>query len=369
MSNEFPLMPPPLVPIFYEMKSYSPKWHLTVPRIVDPNYLHFSELSQPHFDKIMHYFNLATFERAGVLYGEYVMYKGLILVGADGMVVKGAMAWEDKWGGNLFCDTFCNSEPFANFKRTILNDWRDIPVSAEYPLVFSHPHANAYYHWTFETVTKNRFFSQWPDNPLLVQARDLRFFYQRDLFTRTYGDKSILLQEEAAIKVRNPIVSHEIMSDNSLHWLREHANIFCKTGGGRRIYLRRSAGKTRERLGGGICETIEFINFIKEYNFEAIDFSDQELSVEAQIRLLDGVSVILAPHGGALTNLAYMNPPLSVIEIISHRTPRALFMHIANTLKLHYYGVYSMDLDDDDNIIVNIDELHSIMRECLALAA
>jgi len=369
MSSVLPPMPPPLIPTFYEMKYYDPEWHAVVPRLPNLDCLHFSEKSSPYFDKIMHYFNLATVERAGVLYGEYVLYKGLILVGGDGMVAKAAMAWEDKWGGNLFCDTFCNSGQFSDFKKTILTEWNDIPVSIESPIIFSHPHSDAYYHWALETVTKNRFFTQRPDNPLLVQSRDLKRLFQIDLLYRALGSRPVMLQEQAAIKVKDPILSHEIMSDNSLHWLRKMACIPANTPGNRRIYLRRSPGNVRGRPGGGICETPEFILFLKEYGFESIDFSDQELRVEEQVRMLDNAGIILAPHGGALTNLAFLNPPLRVIEIVGSRTPRAVFTHIASTLRLQYYGVYSPDFDENDNIIVDIDELRDIMRECVAQIA
>jgi len=349
---------PPKIPSFYEMDAYVSVINRTVPRNARNEYLHFSDQSRPHFSEILTYFDRTTYERMGVLHGDYVLVNGAVLIARDGTVIKANMAWEDEWGNNRICDEFCASESFVAFQKDVLTIWDNLLLVNE-PIVLTHCYSQNYFHWSLETVTRNRLFVGYDDHPLLVQSGDLNHVFQRELLLRTSAGKMPFVQERPAIKVRDPMLSHEIMSENSLRWLRKTMNIPVHNQGSKRIYLRRTP---RYRAGGSICETLEFLMFLKEYGFESIDFSDQELTIEEQVQILENAEVILAPHGATLTNLTYLNPPLSVIEIISPRTPRALYMHIASTLGFHYYGVYSNHLDEEEKIMVDIEELRNIMR-------
>jgi len=357
--------PPPRIPSFYEMDAYVPEINNSVPRNARNEYLHFSDQSRPHFSEILAYFDRVTYERMGVLHGDYMLVNGALLVARDGTVIKSNLAWEEEWGNNQICDEFCASESFVTFRRDVSSIWDEL-ILVEKPIVLSHCYSQNYFHWSLEAVTRNRFFAGYDDHPLIVQPGDLHHVFQKELFSRTSGGKTPFIQDRAAIKVRDPILSHEIMSENSIRWLRETMNIPVHNQGSKRIYLRRTP---RYRPGGSLAETVEFLMFLREYGFEAIDFSYQEFTIEEQVRMLENSSVILAPHGAALTNLTYLNPALSVIEIISPRTPRALYMHIASTLGFHYYGVYSNQLDEEEKIILDIEELRTIMRAIISLGS
>ena len=355
----------PVVPMFYEMRDYTPHVNNIVPRNINREHLHFSELSRRAFESIMYYFSEVSVERVGVLHGEYILLNGLMLIRQDGMTIKANCAWEDRWGANTAVDNFCHTHEFLALRKEILAGWNQCP-QVQSPVLVAHPYAHNYYHWTCETVTKNRFFGAYPNNPLVVPGLFLSQLFQKELLVQTSKERSIIIPPGTTIRVRDPILSHELLGENGIQWLRKTTGISGKQGGNRKIYLRRTPNAQRERAGGGISETREFLQFLKEYGFESIDFTEKPLSIEQQIRLLDGASVILAPHGAALTNLAYLNPPLSVIEIVRARTPRAIYMHIASMLKFQYYGIYSELLDANEDVIINIDELRDAMKSCLA---
>ncbi len=114
-----------------------------------------------------------------------------------------------------------------------------------------------------------------------------------------------------------------------------------------------------------MSEAPDFRSFLIDHEFETVEFGG-DLSVEQQIRLLDGAGVILASHGAALTNLLYLNAPLLVIEVVGARTARANFIHLANFLGFHYWGVFSHSYDDANNIVVDVEQLREAMKEIRA---
>jgi capsular polysaccharide biosynthesis protein len=160
--------------------------------------------------------------------------------------------------------------------------------------------------------------------------------------------------------VKDPVLVEEAMSEEGIYWLNQNFNSeFIR--GNRNIYIRRGSTGTRMAGGGDLAQNEEFERFLKAHNFETITFGAGELSVRQQVSLLDGANVILCAHGAALTNIVYLKPPVSIIEVISQMTPRACFMHIASTLGFKYYGVFSTTVDTEYNIHVGRDELEEAM--------
>ena len=119
--------------------------------------------------------------------------------------------------------------------------------------------------------------------------------------------------------------------------------------------------------GGDLDQSAELESFLKAHNFETITFGSGELSVTQQLSLVDGANVILCAHGAALTNIVYLKPPVSILEVISPLTPRACFMHMASTLGFKYYGLFSANYDSENNILVGRDELEEAMSALTSL--
>jgi hypothetical protein len=113
----------------------------------------------------------------------------------------------------------------------------------------------------------------------------------------------------------------------------------------------------RSMPGGGISEPPEFLRLLEKYNFETVDFRNQELSAEQQAKLLDGVALILAHHGAVMTSFVYLDPPPSVVEVMGARAPRAVFTLIASGQGFNYRGIYSDKCDESQNMLVDLEEL------------
>jgi capsular polysaccharide biosynthesis protein len=172
-----------------------------------------------------------------------------------------------------------------------------------------------------------------------------------DLLRRTMGQRR-LIPQTGAVKVVDPFLAHDLMSDDSICWLRANSHLHVGRGD-RRVYIRRSAQTARSVRSGGISETAAFRRFLADYGFEILEFGDGELTAQEQVMKLDGCSIIISAHGAALTNLVYLDPPTTVIEIFGPYTSRPMYMHICATLGLNYYGVVSFECDAANDIIVD----------------
>ena len=308
---------------------------------------------------LMHYFGEVSFQRVGVLCGEYVLLDQLILLRRDGMLIKINVSWEEAWVSKTL-DAHCASDFLLRRRDECLAKWDQLPSARNLPVMSGSYLAN-YFHWTLDFIPKRRLYNNAPGNKIIIPQSILKRRFQIDLLAKTMGNKEVIVFSEP-IRVSDPIIGHELMSEEGIHWLRRTTQLRAKAGK-RRIYLRRSTTGTRSGRGGGISESAEFMDFLKRHAFETIDFGDAEMTVEEQVRLLDEVGIILAPHGAALTNLVYLTPPTLVIELIGSRTPRVVYMHIASILRLGYYGIYSDRYDAEENVVVGSDELEDAMKE------
>ena len=352
----------PYLPAFYEMVDYSPVSDRKVRRNLNRERLHISEQSKPGYDLVLEYFNCLSHERIGVLHGEYI-FAGHVLIRRNGTCIKANMAWEQHVASRKIAEAY-KSEEFQSYKKIAISQWDNIQLVDGPPLI-SNPWSNNYFHWTCETMTTLRFIREdLVKTPPLFLREYLLHSFQTDVLALVIRGNVLVL--DGFVKVKDPMLFYEFMSEEGVHWLRDRANITAPRGK-RRVYLRRdnATSTTRVTKGGGISETEEFLAFLKEFDFEIVDFSTRHFSVEEQIALLSSASVILSPHGASLTNLVYLNPPLSVIEIMGTRTAWAMYLHIASMLGFEYYGVFSEAYDEQGNIIVDIDELSSAMRDCL----
>lgn len=102
-----------------------------------------------------------------------------------------------------------------------------------------------------------------------------------------------------------------------------------------RIYISRAKAHHRRLLNEA-----EVIAQLQPLDFSIVEL--ETLSVAAQIALFAQAKVIVAPHGGGLTNLIFCQPGTTVIELMSPRYIRHYYWHISQQLGLkHYFAIGS----------------------------
>jgi capsular polysaccharide biosynthesis protein len=216
--------------------------------------------------------------------------------------------------------------------------------------VLSDPFSYNYYHWTTELIPRIRLFEMNSVRRLLLSVSSLDNRFQTSLLSYAMGGSMVQPIGDAPVRVRDPIVADGLASEQGLLWLRDRTKLRARRGS-RRIYIRRGSAGHRRSRGGGVAETPEFCKLIQDYNFDVVEFS-ADMSVAAQVGMIDGAGIVIAAHGSALTNICYLDPGVALIEILGAAAPRGVYMEIAAYLGLAYQGYMSVETDADQNLVV-----------------
>lgn len=102
-----------------------------------------------------------------------------------------------------------------------------------------------------------------------------------------------------------------------------------ETSSNQRIYV--SRGNVTRRK---VINELEVISVLEDYGFTAISMDGKTL--QEQVKIFSSAEAIVAPHGAALTNLLFIQPGTTVIELIPHGFVNNCFYVLANYGKAHY---------------------------------
>ena len=351
-----------MVKAFYESIHYESLRERRIRRSALGGNITFSDSHPVARDGILDYFETTSFERVGILRGEYLLHAaGLLLVDLRGVLTSACLPPEDWSAAHALA--MQSVEPTMTSQIRLLLENSDQLPFAENPPVFCDPYPLNYFHFSLELIPRMRHFAEYARAPLVMEHNSLSRPFQRDLLSRVASGMEYF-PVGRGIRVRDPILAHGGMSEEGIFWLRRASGISAMPGR-RKIYICRAATGTRTTSGGGISESVGFQTLLRDFGFETVDFGNGEHGVAAQVAMLEGAGLILSAHGAALTNLAFLNPKLTVVEVMGSRTSRACFMHIAATLGFDYHGIFSSTYDEQSDIVVDLDELRDELRRRL----
>ena len=101
---------------------------------------------------------------------------------------------------------------------------------------------------------------------------------------------------------------------------------------GSKLYIDRGKSKRRK-----IPEEERIIDWLKTQGFEIIDCG--KMSVKDQAAAFAHAELIVAPHGGALTNLIFCRPGTKIVELLSSEYPNPCYRNLCGVAKLPYIGI------------------------------
>jgi hypothetical protein len=345
-----------MVKAFYHSIHYEPLRERKLRRGPPGSNIAFSGAFPDVRARLFDHFNEMSVERVGVLRGEYLMHhSGLLLAERDGPLTAACMALEDiPFAQHLFNEA--RRPDLAAQIGALAEAWDELPVVDGLPLLCD-PYSKNYFHFSLEMAPRLRFHQR--ADMVIMTPDSLKRPFQRDLAARTLSMKRVL-PLQWGLRVRDPILAHDSMSEEGILWLREASGLSARPGA-RRVYIRRNGRGTRLTPGGGLSESEGFATLLRDFAFETVDFGNGEHGVAEQVAMLEGAGLILAAHGAALTNLAYLDSDIKVIEIIGARRQSACFMHLAAALGFAYYGMFSGAYDERGDIVVDLDELRDVL--------
>jgi tetratricopeptide (TPR) repeat protein len=97
-----------------------------------------------------------------------------------------------------------------------------------------------------------------------------------------------------------------------------------------RIYISRQDTANRR-----IINEEEIIDLLNKRGFQSVVL--ESMSVIEQATLLSNAKIVIAPHGGGLTNIVFCNPGTKVIEIFSPNYIYPCYWLVSNLIDLEYY--------------------------------
>ncbi|UOQ97071.1 glycosyltransferase family 61 protein [Hymenobacter sp. 5317J-9] len=124
--------------------------------------------------------------------------------------------------------------------------------------------------------------------------------------------------------------------------------------GQRRVYVSRSRQRLRRLLNETAIEPL-----LTQYGFETLYF--EELSFAEQVRLMTETTVLVGVHGANLTNMLFMRPGATVVELMNRSTHAEVFnpcyYYLANALQLSYYCLPCQGTSGEDHWQANNSDL------------
>ncbi|MEG4027521.1 MULTISPECIES: tetratricopeptide repeat protein [unclassified Microcoleus] len=210
----------------------------------------------------------------------------------------------------------------------------------------------AYFHWMFDVITRFDLLQRSglieTIDKFVVNASDSSYQAETLNTLGIYQDK--LLESRCnlhitADKLIVPSISYNGSGAVS-KWKCEYLKqTFLKeqqplnTDYSERIYISRQQASYRR-----IVNDEEVIKYLEKFGFRSVKL--ETMSVAEQASCLAAAKVVVAPHGGGLTNLVFCSPGTKVIEIFSPLYVPHCYWMISNLCGLEHYYLIG-DLVDD----------------------
>ncbi len=195
-----------------------------------------------------------------------------------------------------------------------------------------------YYHWMIDHLPRLALFDAEVDRPLIVNA-DLAPFQLDSLSHLHLGEDRLLkLGPDDWIEVDDLTVPSLLTKSSLVHpaaltWLRSH---FLAAGpapdASKRIYVSRRGA--RHRL---LRDEAHVVDALRRHGVTVV--TTEGMPVARQAALFAAAELIVAVHGAALANLAFVSPGTQVIEIDADGSRRSFFSVIATMNGARYRRV------------------------------
>ena len=137
---------------------------------------------------------------------------------------------------------------------------------------------------------------------------------------------------------------------------------------GPKLYIERGKSKRRKIPEEGLI-----IDWLKTQGFEIIDSG--EMNVKDQATAFAHAEMIVAPHGGALTNLIFCRLGTKVVELLSSKYPNPCYRNLCGVAGLPYIGIIgnsqkseiTSDLSDSSGAIeTRLEDIKKAVDQLLA---
>ena len=191
-----------------------------------------------------------------------------------------------------------------------------------------------YFHWVLDALPRLKLIEDsGMDYDLLVAPQRLPF-HAASLKLLGVDLSKVLSDQGVQIQARRLVVSTlPAIPGNPPHWACDFLYNRLVTPSSmpsdRRIYISRARCGTRRVLNED-----ELMMALEPHGFTRV--FPEDLSFTAQIQLFNEASIVIAPHGAALTNLVFCREGTRVVELFSPHYVNVCYWALANHRRLAY---------------------------------
>jgi hypothetical protein len=354
------LYPKPIY--FHQSRHFSGERHFPIDTPFDRERFIFFGADENAKARILSQLETVKFRYIGRLAGEYlIIQRGLLAMDRHGTVIKLNSSADDDWVHPSFfnqVEESCGSADFDTFRTSVMQNWDSFQEVSANSVIYEVHASHNYYHFHIRLLPKFRMLQNNESSVSVIPGDCMNRPYQKELLLACLGERK-LLPVGSPVRVKDPIIIQEPFCIEAMQWLRERVGLHARRGT-RKIYITRHLSLSKRRHGQ-IDESEDFLRFLKDRNFEFVDFGAGEMSVANQISLLDGAGIVLGGHGANLTNLAYADPDICLVEMLPYYWSQCSYMQIAAVASLNYFGVICHEIDEDKRIIVDLDSLNAVL--------
>ncbi len=265
------------------------------------------------------------------------------------------------------------------YKRYFYNILTKHPQKVDYPVTVIHnPWCPGYFHWLTEALVRLLLYEKHGDSgaklALPAYFKDIPYIMDS---IRCLTDREILyIKEGACLKVRNlsyisntqytaqyhPAIMHELSAK-----IKRHFKITDQHPA-KRVYVSRTSAKSRF-----VVNEAELIAILRQHDFDIVMF--ESLSFYEQVKLMSETKVLISIHGAGLTNMMFMPPGGSVMELqlspaVSGQYSQ-IYYYLASVSNLHYHYAFCQPANEADysiyraNIKVDLAQFASNLEQLL----
>ena len=256
-----------------------------------------------------------------------------------------------------------------SFKKTLKNfrtiNFKKQKISLENGIWALDEKSFHYFHWFCDTLTRYLQVKTYNNQyPLLISSNLIEKEYIRETLNLLNINYSIY-DYEVPYKIDNLLISSHITDSGNYSnsnitllssLLKSSIEITTPTN---RIWISRNKSKHRK-----IANEDSLIPMLKQYGFQII--YPEDISFIEQLSLYRNAEIIGGLHGGALTNILFMNEGTKLIEIRRcGDNMNNCYFSLASELKIDYYYLESESIDEDfyiSDVKVEVQKLEKIIK-------
>ena len=243
---------------------------------------------------------------------------------------------------NLFVPSLMYPELAVGFKgKFLLRQWlgkrQALPENKVMALVFDQWSAVNYFHWIIEAIPKlivleksnEKITMLLPNNLPNYVLETVKIFGFSDYITIepnvVYSAKTLLWPERTGTYWLQNV---SLLQEARGRVLKTYALDIAQPL--RRTYVSRAKSKIRRLLNEE-----DLYDVLANNGFEIVFFDN--MSFAEQIKIAAESEVIIGVHGANLTNLLFMRPQTSVIELINEKSVNLAYFKLASYCDVRYY--------------------------------